>query len=107
MPCAIEVAAEDMHMSYRSPESSIQFDIVGESEIITGETLFIGIGLVVDFISVFNFQYIASRIHLLCQIREAACAMKGVAAIITKNNPASKRRVARERSSVVFIRIND
>ena len=37
----------------------------------------------------------------------AACVMKGVAAIITKNNPASKRRVARERSSVVFIRIND
>ena len=70
MPFAIEVAAEDMHMSYRSPESSIQFDIVGESEIITGETLFIGIGFVVDFISVFNFQYIASRIHLLCQIRQ-------------------------------------
>ena len=70
MPFAIEVAAEDMHMSYRSPESSIQFDIVGESEIITGETLFIGIGLVVDFISVFKFQDIASFIDLLCQIRQ-------------------------------------
>ena len=69
MPVAIEMASEWVSIvSYRRPLISVQVDVGGESEIITGETLFGGFVRVVDLISVFKFQDITSFIGLLCQI---------------------------------------
>ena len=69
MSVAIEMAFEWVSIvSYWRPLISVQVDVGGESEIITGETLFGGFVRVVDLISVFKFQYITSFIGLLCQI---------------------------------------
>ena len=70
MSFAIEVASEAVVISYRYPVSSLQLNIIEEGEVVAGKTAFGDFTGVVNLASIAKLQYIASRIYLLCQIRQ-------------------------------------